>query len=120
MQIRIIGSTKSKDTRKADRFFRERGYRPHVLDVRKGKIAPGELRRFVKKFGQERLINRESPQYISRGLAYLKLTEKELLEVLLEEPNLLVQPLVAAGGILGLGWDESFWRVWHQDEVGRL
>jgi len=119
VQIRIIGSAKSKDTRKAERFFRERGIRPHLLDVHKAKVAPGELRRFGSKFGQARLINTESPQYKSKGLPYLKLTEKELLELLVEEPSLLVQPLLAANGTLGLGWDESFWRTWYQDKVSR-
>jgi arsenate reductase len=117
VQIRIIGSAKSKDTRKAERFFRERGFRPHLLDVRRNKVAPGELKRFVRKFGHESLVNVEGNEYERKGLFYLKLSEKDLLELLVGEPVLLVQPLVAADGTLALGWDETFWRAWDKDRM---
>lgn len=112
MQIRIIGSPKSKDTRKAERFFRERGHRPHLLDPRKGHLAPGELRRFSRKFGPEQLVNVESETFRRQGLSYLKMSEMDLLERLVIHPELLIQPLVAVNTTLGLGWDEGFWREW--------
>lgn len=110
MDVQIFGSSKSKEAQKALRFFKERGLKPHYVDLNKRDISPGELTRFAQKFGLQALVARASKAYEQSGLEYLRLSDAELKEKLAAEPALLVQPLIRSGKTLALGWDEAFWR----------
>ena len=110
MNIQIFGTQKSKDTKKALRFFKERGLKPQFVDLSTGTTAPGELRRFVQRVGVDGLVEKDSRAYEDSGLEYLRLSDDELLERLLETPALLKQPLLRSGGTLEVGWDETLWR----------
>lgn len=110
MEVHIFGSSKSQDTKKALRFFKERGMRPHFVDLSKGKTAPGELQRFVARAGAAGLIDTAGKAYLDSGLAYMRLTDDDLLARALENPKLLKQPLVRSGNLVAVGWDEAFWR----------
>ena len=59
MEIQIFGTKKSAATRKAQRFFKERRITVHFVDLTQRAASPGELRRFVQKFGTEALIARK-------------------------------------------------------------
>lgn len=114
MNVQIFGSQKSRDTQKALRFFRERSLRPQFVDLRQREMAPGELRRFAEKFGLRALTDSGSKAYRDAGLEYLALTDAQLEAMLLAEPALMVQPLLRAGKLLALGWDEALWRDWYE------
>ena len=79
IKIQIFGLKNSPASRAAERFFKERGIAIHYVDLRSKPIAPGELKRFVQRFGWERLLDPESKPYVDAGLKYLKLSELELL-----------------------------------------
>lgn len=111
--MQIFGTPKSKASQKASRFFKERGFKPHIIDLRQRAISPGELRRFAQKFGLTSLIDTAGKAYRDAGLEYLHLSDEALTARLMSDPRLLVQPLIRAGSALGLGWDENFWRDWH-------
>ena len=51
--IQVFGTRKSAETRKAQRFFAERRIQVHFVDLTQRAASPGELRRFVQKFGDE-------------------------------------------------------------------
>ena len=110
MNVQIFGTQKSKDTKKALRFFKERGLKPQFVDLSTGKTAPGELKRFVQKVGIDGLIEKDSKAYGDSGLEYLRLSDDELLERLLETPALLKQPLLRSGSTAEIGWNETLWR----------
>ena len=111
--VQVFGTRKSRDTGKALRFFKERGVALHFVDLQEREIAPAELRRFAEAFGLDALLDRGSKAYRDGGLEYLRLGEAQLAERLMDEPALLVQPLLRAGADLGLGWDEARWRAWY-------
>ena len=110
MDVVIFGTQKSRDTKKALRFFKERGIKPQFVDLSAHKTAPGELRRFVQKVGVGGLLARDSKVYEDSGLEYLKVSDDALLERLLETPVLVKQPLIRSGGTTEVGWDEGLWR----------
>lgn len=110
MNVVIFGTQKSRDTKKALRFFKERGVKPQFVDLSAGKTAPGELKRFVQKVGVSGLVEKGGKAYEDAGLEYLKLSDDALLERLLETPTLLKQPLVRSGNAAEVGWDEALWR----------
>ncbi len=118
MNVQIFGTQKSQEAKKALRFFKERGVSPQFIDLRTRKTAPGELGRFVQKYGTLALIERSSRAYERSGLEYLRLDDEALLERLLADPALLVQPLVRSGNHLTLGWDEAFWREVYEANKG--
>jgi arsenate reductase len=110
MNVQIFGTQKSQATKKALRFFKERGVKPQFVDLSAKKTAPGELKRFVQKVGLSGLIDKSSRAFETSGLEYQRLSDDALLERLLETPALLRQPLVRSGTTLGVGWDEALWK----------
>lgn len=115
MAVQIFGTHKSQDTKKALRFFKERRVALHFVDLRLRAIAMGELKRFVERYGASALVDDRSKAYADAGLAYLKIPEAQLLARLVDQPELLKQPLIRAGSALSVGWDESYWRRWYQE-----
>lgn len=47
MNIQIFGSKKDNDTKKAQRFFKERGIRFQYIDLREKTLSKGEFRSVV-------------------------------------------------------------------------
>jgi arsenate reductase-like glutaredoxin family protein len=112
MEVQIFGTKKSADTRKALRFFSERRVTTHFVDLQERPASPGELKRFVQKFGIERLIDRDSKRFDELGLRHARLSDERWLERLVDEPLLLRMPLVRTGNALTIGLAESDWKAW--------
>ena len=112
MEVQIFGIKKSADTRKALRFFAERRVKTHFVDLLERPASPGELRRFVQKFGVEALVDRGSRRYAELGLGAARYGEERWLALLADEPLLLRMPLVRFQQQLTLGDGEPAWREW--------
>jgi arsenate reductase-like glutaredoxin family protein len=112
IEVQVFGLQKSADTRKALRFFAERRVRTHFVDLRERAASPGELRRFVQKFGVEALIDRNSRRFGELGLRSARLSNERWIEKLAEEPLLLRVPLVRQQQRLTVGIAEDEWRAW--------
>lgn len=111
-EVQIFGTQKSNETKKALRFFAERGWKTHFIDLSERPLSPGELKRFVDRFGLEALIDRTSRRFAALGLASASPSADRWLERLLAEPLLLRQPLVRHQTKLTLGFDEAAWKSW--------
>jgi arsenate reductase-like glutaredoxin family protein len=107
--VQIFGLKSSQPTRAAERFFKERRVPIQSVDLAKKPMAPGEIRRFIDRFGLPALLDTEGKAYVDAGLKYLKMTEAELLARIERDPKLLRLPLVRAGKHLALGHDEEAW-----------
>src|SRR4029079_1901933 len=69
LTVQLFGTKKCQDTRKAERFFRERGVALHVVDLGQKGMSAGELRNVAARVGGiEALIDREGKRYIEKGL----------------------------------------------------
>jgi arsenate reductase-like glutaredoxin family protein len=112
MEVQIFGVKKSADTRKALRFFAERRVKTHFVDLNERAASPGELRRFIQKFGVDQLIDPDSHRYEELGLRYARLSDQRWLERLADEPLLLRTPLVRCGTALTIGLAEQDWKTW--------
>ena len=112
MEVQIFGVKKSADTRKALRFFAERRVKTHFVDLQERPAAPGELRRFVQKFGIDALVDRGSRRFADLGLGAAHLSEERWLDKLVAEPLLLRMPLVRHGQQLTVGDAADTWRSW--------
>lgn len=115
IQVQVFGTKKSKETRHAERFFKERKVKIHFVDLKQRPIAQGELGRFVQKFGVNALLDTEGKAYERSNLAYLHTTEEGVIDKIIDDPELLKLPLVRGGKILSVGKDEETWGLMVQD-----
>ena len=108
--VQIFGLKNSQATRAAERFFKERRAAIQMIDLKQKPIAPGEIKRFIERFGWNGLLDSEGKAYIDAGLKYLRLTDSELLGRIEREPRLLRLPLVRAAKLLSIGHAEDAWK----------
>lgn len=111
MTVQIFGVKGSAATRAAERFFKERKIPIQFVDLNQRAMAPGEIRRFIERFGWDGLFDSEGKAYADSGLKYLKLTDAERMARIEREPKLLRLPLVRSGNKLGAGQDEDAWKA---------
>jgi arsenate reductase-like glutaredoxin family protein len=112
MQVQVFGIRKSADTRKALRFFAERRITTHFVDLTVRAASPGELKRFVQRFGIEALLDRDGRRFADLGLRAARYSDERWLDRLAQEPRLLRMPLVRWGPKLTVGDAEPEWRAW--------
>lgn len=111
MNVQIFGLKKSVATRAAERFFKERRVPIHFVDLKQRPISPGEIRRFIERFGLGGLLDMDEKAAVDAGLKYLKLSDTEMLSRIEREPQLLRLPLIRAGNKLSIGHDEESWKA---------
>lgn len=109
--VQIFGVQKSQETRAAERFFKERKIKIHLVDLYDRPIAAGELNRFLDKFGWDIVLDRSGKLFTAAGLEFLKLSPEGWLGKVQDEPRLLRLPLVRVGKTLAVGRDESIWKT---------
>ncbi len=109
--MQIFGIKSSQATRAAERFFKERSVPIQIVDLAQKPMSPGELKRFIERFGLPSLLDTDSKAYVDAGLKYLKISDAELLGRIEREPKLLRLPLVRAAHRLSIGHDEESWKA---------
>ena len=110
MTLQIFGVKNSQPTRAAERFFKERRQDFQFVDLNRKPMSPGEIKRFIDRFGINALLDREGKSYLDAGLKYLKLSDSSLLEKIERDPKLLRLPLVRVEKRLSIGHDEAAWK----------
>ena len=109
--VQIFGSKKSQSSRAAERFFRERGIPIQFVDLKQKPMSPGEIKRFIDRFGLPALLDAEGKAYIDAGLKYLRQSDADMLGRIERDPALLRLPLVRSANKLSVGHDEESWRA---------
>jgi arsenate reductase-like glutaredoxin family protein len=107
--VQIFGLKSSPATRAAERFFKERKVVIHFVDLKQKPMAPGEIKRFIDRFGLAGLVDSEGKAYVDAGLKYVKLTDAGLLAKIERDPKLLLLPLVRGADRISVGHDEQSW-----------
>ena len=79
------------------------------VDVTKRAPSPGELRRFVQRFGVKAVLDETAPAYREKGLQYVSASVDDWLDRMTADPAVLNLPLVRCGNELAVGDDESGW-----------
>lgn len=111
VSVQIFGLKNSQGTRAAERFFKERRMAIQLVDLKKKPMAPGEIRRFIERFGLASLVDDEGKAYIDAGMKYIKLSDEELLGRIERDPKLLRLPLIRAADRLSIGHNEDAWKA---------
>ena len=107
MNIQIFGASKCFDTKKAQRYFKERRVKFQDIDLYRYGISRGELTSVVKAVGLDALVNEKHPDAaLIRYLAY----DQDKLEKLLEDPRLI---RTRNGRQATVGYQPEVWKTWE-------
>lgn len=110
MNIQIFGRSKCFDTKKAERWFKERRIKYQLIDIDRYGMSRGELNSVKSAVGLEALINEKAADYpLVQYLAY----DADKLEKLFEEPKLIKTPVVRNGKQATVGYAPEIWAKWE-------
>lgn len=111
MNIQIFGTKKCFDTKKAERFFKERRIKYQFIDMKEKGMSKGELSSVKTAVGINELINTKAKNYIRSNLGNVRSAEiKE--EILLKDQTLINTPLVRNGRKATVGFKAEVWEEW--------
>lgn len=111
MNIQIFGTKKCFDTKKAERFFKERRIKYQLIDMKEKGMSKGELSSVKTAVGINELINTKAKNYIRSNLSNVRSAEiKE--EILLKDQTLINTPLVRNGRKATVGFKAEVWEEW--------
>ena len=111
MNIQIFGKPKCFETKKAERYFKERRIKFQSVDIVRYGISPKELQSVKNRTGFDALVNWNDPDTaILKYLAY----DADKLEKLLENPKWIRTPLVRNGAKQAtVGYQPEIWKEWE-------
>lgn len=112
MNIQIFGTKKCNDTKKAERFFKERGIKFQFIDMKEKGMSKGEFTSVAQaNGGLENMINWECKD--KDMLALIKyIANEDKLEKVLENPQVIKTPVVRNGKQSTLGYQRDIWKDW--------
>ena len=111
MNIQIFGNSKSFDTKKAERWFKERRIKYQYIDLLSKGLSPREYLAVKQKVGFEALVNTKCKAYEDLYMAYIAPAAQE--EKLLENPALFNAPIVRNGKEATVGYCPEIWAKWE-------
>ena len=110
MNIQIFGKSKCFDTKKAERYFKERRIKFQGVDVVKFGMSRGELTSVKNAVGLDALVDWDNPDAaLLKYLAY----DQDKLDKLFENPRLLKTPVVRNGKQATVGYQPDVWKDWN-------
>ncbi len=112
MNIQIFGTKKCFDTKKAQRFFKERNIKFQFIDLKEKELSKGELRSVCQAVGGiNEIIDENTKDRDSLALVkYISDDEKE--EKLLANQQILKTPIVRNGKQATTGFQPEIWKTW--------
>jgi len=112
MNIQIFGTKKSPDTRKAERFFKERGIKFQFIDMKEKELSKGEFNSVMQAVGGvDAMID---PACKDKDLLALVtyISADERAEKVMENQSVLRQPIVRNGRMATVGYAPDVWKTW--------
>ena len=110
MNIQIFGKSKCFDTKKAERYFKERRIKYQFVDIIKFGMSRGELNSVKNAVGLEAMIDKNDEDYPL--VQYLASNEAKL-DKLYEIPYLIKTPIVRNGKQATVGYCPDVWKTWE-------
>lgn len=112
MNIQIFGTTKCFDTKKAQRYFKERGVKFQFIDIKEKGLSKGEFTSVKQAVGGvDKLLNDKCKDKDALALIrYIADEDKE--EKILENQQVLKTPIVRNGKKATVGYCPDQWKNW--------
>ena len=120
MNIQIFGKSKCFDTKKAERYFKERKIKYQLINMTEKGMSKGEYNSVKQAVGgYENLIDEKAKDKDTLILIkYLADEAKE--DKLLENPQLFKTPIVRNGRQATVGYKPEVWKTWELSELRRI
>lgn len=114
MNIQIFGTKKCNDTKKAERYFKERGIRYQFIDMKEKGMSKGEFNSVAQvNGGLENMINWDCKD--KDTIALIKyIAEEDKLQKVLENPQVIKTPVVRNGKQSTIGYQPESWKTWQK------
>lgn len=112
MNIQVFGTKKSFDSKKAERYFKERGIKYQFIDMKEKGLSKGEFNAVCQAVGgYEKLID---PDCRDKDLLALirYIAEEDRAEKILENQKILKVPIVRNGKQAAIGYEPDIWKEW--------
>ena len=112
MNIQIFGTTKCFDTKKAQRYFKERGVKFQFVDLKEKGLSKGEYSSVKQAVGGlDAMLNPECrDQNALTLIRYISDEDKD--EKVLENQQVLKTPIVRNGRLATVGYQPEIWKNW--------
>lgn len=116
MNIQIFGSRKSNDSKKAERFFKERGVKFQFVDLAQNRMSEGELKSILSslKLKLDDIVDTDGKEAQKCFYKYLASDEAKI-EKVLENQTMIIQPVVRNGKKATLGVQADIWKKWMEE-----
>ncbi|WP_297636957.1 ArsC/Spx/MgsR family protein [uncultured Clostridium sp.] len=115
MNIQIFGRKKCFETKKVERYFKERRIKYSLVDLDEKGISKGELNNIKRSIKINELINVNSKDYKKSNLDKIRAVEMKE-EIILKNPKLLKSPIVRNGKEAVLGCIEEKFKEWELND----
>ncbi|MCR4778571.1 MAG: arsenate reductase family protein [Lachnospiraceae bacterium] len=113
MNIQIFGTKKCNDTKKAERFFKERGIKYQFIDMKEKGMSKGEFTSVAQANGGiDAMLDLNCKDQDTLSLIRY-IAEDDKLEKILENPQVIKTPVVRNGKQSTLGYQPDVWKKWH-------
>lgn len=110
MNIQIFGKSKCFDTKKAERYFKERRIKYQYIDLIRYGMSRGELNSVISAVGLDNLVDPKDMDYeLFQRLAY----REDKIERLFEVPEMMRTPIVRNGKQATVGYCPDVWKNWQ-------
>lgn len=113
MNIQIFGTKKCFDTKKAQRYFKERGIKFQFIDLKEKGLSKGEYTSVKQAVGGlDAMLNPDCKDKDALALVrYIADEDKD--EKVLENPQVLRTPIVRNGKKATVGYQPDVWKEWE-------
>ena len=113
MNIQIFGTKKSFDTKKAQRYFKERRIKFQFIDLKEKGMSKGELESVMRCVGGiDGVLDRDAKDQDTVALITYR-AESQKFEKLLENQQVLREPIVRNGRQATVGYQPDVWKGWE-------
>lgn len=112
MNIQIFGVKKCFDTKKAERYFKERKIKYQFVDLKIKGLSKGELQNVKAAVGLMNLIDKECKEYERLNIGRI-INNSVKEELLLNNPKLYKTPIVRNGKKATVGYEPEVWGTWE-------
>lgn len=113
MNIQIFGTKKSFDTKKAQRYFKERRIKVQFIDLREKEMSKGELESVMRAVGGIGALIDEKAKDQDTVALVTYLADSQKFEKLLENQQILREPIVRNGRQATVGYCPDTWKTWE-------
>jgi len=113
MNIQIFGSKKSFDTKKAQRYFKERRIKVQFIDLKEKEMSKGELQSVMRAVGGIDAVIDPNAKDQDTVALITYLAESQKFDKLLENQQILREPIVRNGQKATVGYCPDVWKTWE-------